>query len=304
MFDKLPETTQALLRERNFPADILDRAVVFPPEAGVLLVGSYAEGLAHPASDLDFLVLLEGDEAMRQEEQHAAVGHPSTIADEILLLANGVEVNFEAVRWPAITPLAQSAQHLALFSGSYDGPPSLPMLQVIEMRFLSRLRSGIPLRGLPRIAAWRERLHADLLPHYWATVNWVGAMDYLEDASSRLERPSDRLAGAIMARIAAEGLILSALAYGGVVLHDLKNASLHVTRMIARGDRLLPPLLDMEELLFPRPERFGREYFDLVFDQAARLYICYKEDGKMPTIVEFLRHYGQGRWVLDTSFVT
>jgi hypothetical protein len=106
-----------------------------------------------------------------------------------------------------------------------------------------------------------------------------------------------------MARIAAEGVVLAALAAKGVTPHDIKLALKYIKRLKQKEETLPEPLLQVETLLFPQKEELGITYFHSILNQLASLFSYVKKDPVLVSVAEFLRQYGQGRWQIDSSFL-
>ena len=307
----LPASVRLALERRNFPLELFETLLRLPPEVGVLLVGSHAEGIATAVSDLDVLVLLEGDEELPPPGAGASlvpVAASSTVVERYLLLAHDLELDVEVVRDTRIAGVETMTGEFALVAGGeVPATRGLPTLQTLELRVLSRLRTGIPLGGAERVESWRRRLHLDLLPHFVAAVAFVRALSYAEDAYSiddTGEGDAARLSAAIAARGGAEAVVAAALATHGVVASwDLKAAPRHVARLRREGVELAPVLLELEELLFPAGGELGRRRIDSVYESAVRLFEHLRDKGSMPGVVAYLRTYGRDRWQLDLSFL-
>jgi Nucleotidyltransferase domain len=223
-------------------------ALPLPSEAAIVAVGSAAQGAAGPGSDVDFLVLLPGDEL-----PSAGAVRATSYGADYVIEADGAVLNPELVTSSGLERLGRLGEALdrafgARAAGSRD--PGYPYLQERELRVVDRLRTGTVLEGAERSTQWRGRLGCSVLCAYWATIHTLGAAHMIETTARRLGRPGGSLDVMIRARMIAEGLVLPALACFGIVVGDLKHAVRHADSLADR--RPLPrALADLRELLFP-----------------------------------------------------
>lgn len=302
----IPESSVAFLRERGLePADLEAVLSPLPREAGVLLVGSVAEGLANRASDLDLLVLLEDDErAGDGSALDREFAFPSQSAVEVLGQLRELEVNLETYRGESLGELGQAIHDLDALRRDPRSVPSLPVLCERDLRFWHRLRTGIPLRGFERVRRWQRDQRIDLLPSYVGVIYYITAFDYLEDAVSWVEAEPDGLTALLTGRTAVEALILSALSCFGVTHPYLKWAPRHVAALGGRAD--LPVVLArFDRLLFPEigGAPAHRAYVGGVCDAARDLFEHMKLAEATRPFIPFLREYCRGRYRLDLSFL-
>ena len=90
----------------------------------------------------------------------------------------------------------------------------IPLIDGPELRFLHRLRTGVPLLNPRLVANWRDEFLVDLLPTYLAVRHFMEIHEYLEDAISH--RAFSEESARHVARIAVEEALVSILAALGV----------------------------------------------------------------------------------------
>jgi hypothetical protein len=282
------------------PLALLRRVASLPDEAGVLLVGSAREGFAYGA-DLDFLVLLADDEEIRFDESAVELVHrPTTLADDYVIFGDGFALNPEVVRPARVERLARAVAPLELFASEPRELPDstpfrLPLLQILELRLLSRLDRGLPLANEGRVAEWRERMNARFVPHYWIVATFFGALDCLASLEQRRDDPAEAETLAVLLRLAAESLLMTGLACAGVVAYDVKYVPAHVRALRERGEPLAPSLEQAGPLLFPDPEALrGDGYERLVRDEAVKLFRFVEERPELAVAAAILRPHCRG----------
>ena len=282
------------------PLSLLRRVASLPDEAGILLVGSAGEGFAYGA-DLDFLVLLADDEEVGFDETGVEVVHrPTTMADDYVIFGEGFALNPEVVRPARLARLAEAVAPLAVFgSDARELPEStpfrLPLLQILELRLLSRLNRGRPLANEGRVEEWRERMNARFVPHYWLVATFFGALDCLGSLDARREDPAEAETLAVLVRLSAESMLMGGLACAGIVVYDLKYVPTHIRRLRERGEPLAPSLERAEPLMFPEPEALrDGGYERLVRTEAVKLFRYVEEQPELAVAAEILRPHCRG----------
>lgn len=148
-------------------------------DAGILVVGSVAEGYQTAASDLDILFLTYGDP---DDAPPAGVRIEAGASSEILTYTGGVEVNSEVIFHRNYAQLATTMQEMMGALATGQELQRLPMFDMYTLRFLHRLRTGIVLSGDDVITRFREDFQVDALPLYLSVLNVVTARERLEDA--------------------------------------------------------------------------------------------------------------------------
>ncbi|MFT4083918.1 MAG: hypothetical protein QM638_15160 [Nocardioides sp.] len=207
----------------------------------ILAVGSQLEQTADPSSDIDVLAVFGGPPP--QSVPAAGVVDMRTLLGPNWIgwfdtTAGRREVNVECL---SVEALHRMGEQLA----PEFGPHRAPLLQALEVRTLSRLRTALPLApddAHTELDRLRDALHLDRLGAFVALVNVVGGESYLRLAEGRIDDP---LGCHIALSSVVEGILLSSLALDGRVLYDLKKISAVLRR--AADDRL-DPTLDLTEV--------------------------------------------------------
>jgi predicted nucleotidyltransferase len=287
--DRLPSPARALLERAGVTDEQLEPLLRWEGDA-LVLVGSAAEGFLTPESDLDFLVLREESEPLEDVLARRGlgeeVGQRSTLVDRILALVEGVEIDVWILARDRFAPLEETLARSVEDDGRIR---SLPGLQYLEQKALSRLHGALPLYGDEALARWREALRIDRLPAIVAAQTLVDALSYLEDAAALLG-VGEELGSAIATRAAGERLVQGALAARGVVGWDLRYAGLHRERLGAP----LPSALDrLEDLLFPPRPLDASAALDRALDTAEALLAEVDRNA-----ADYVRAFGKGRWKL------
>lgn|GEM_PF-3524924 len=291
---RLPPPARALLERTRVTNEQLEPFLRWEDDA-LVLVGSAAEGFLTPESDLDFLVLREESEPLEDVLARRGlgedVGQRSTLVDRILALVGDVEIDVWILARDRFAPLEET---LARSIDSDGRIISLPGLQYLEQKALSRLHGAVPLYGEEALARWRAALRIEWLPSIVAAQALVDALSYLEDAAALLGL-GEELGSAIATRAAGERLVQGALAARGVVGWDLRYAGLHRERLRAP----LPAALDhLEDLLFPPRPLDAAAFLDRALDTAEALLAEVDRNA-----ADYVRAFGKGRWKLPRDVV-
>jgi hypothetical protein len=302
-YDRLPATAQAALDAGGIDSGELESAFNLPPHAGLLLVGSHADGRATATSDLDFLVLLEGDEELPGVDVGDTISFSYGILERKLVLLGTQEVDLEVMHWRQLPRFGQSLWDLTRLSAQSEyTSTSFPVFLLEEIRALNRLRTGVPLRGIPRVERWRADLHLENLALYRALSCFLNAMSWIEDAVNLKRAGAADFGPALAARVGAEELLLGTLAYHGHILVDLRFAAHYSDVWKKSGDPTPGALDDMQELLFPQTDLLA-DYPDRIYELAVDLFRFYDHDGKQAGLTTGIRWFGRNRWHLDLSFL-
>jgi len=291
---RLPPPVQALLERAGVTDAQLETLLRWDGD-GLVLVGSAAEGFLTPESDLDFLVLREESEPLEDvlagRGLDEDVGQRSTLVDRILALVEGVEIDVWILARDRFAPLEETLARSVEADGRIR---SLPGLQYLEQKALSRLHGALPVYGEEALARWREALRIDRLPSIVAAQMLVEALSYLEDAAALLG-VGEELGSAIATRAAAERLVQGALAAHGVVGWDLRYAGLQRERLPDPG----PVLEQLEDLLFPPRPLDASAALDRALDAAEALLVLVD-----PNAANYIRAWGKGRWKLPRDVLS
>ena len=295
--DRLPPPARALLERAGVTDERLEPLLRWEGD-GLALVGSAAEGFLTPESDLDFLVLREEseplDDVLARRELGEVVAQRSTLVDRILALVEGVEIDVWILARDRFASLEETLARSIDPEGRIS---SLPGLQYLEQKALSRLHGAVPVYGDEALSRWRVALRVEWLPSIVAAQMLVEALSYLEDAAALL-RPGHDLGSVIASRAAGERLVQGALAAVGVVGWDLRYAGLHRDRLRADGAVVSSALDRLEDLLFPPHPLDASASLELALDVAGDLLAELDERPRMRHAAAYVRAFGEGRWKL------
>ena len=291
---RLPAQARALLERAGVTDEQLEPLLRWEGD-GLVLVGSAAEGFLTPESDLDFLVLREAseplDDLLARRGLGAEVGQRSTLVDRILVLVEDVEIDVWLLGRDRFAPLEETLARSIDADGRIR---SLPGLQYLEQKTLSRLHGALPVYGEEALGRWRAALRIDRLPAIVAAQMLVDALSYLEDAAALLGI-GEELGSAIATRAAGERLVQGALAAHGVVGWDLRYAGLHRGRLPDPG----PVLEHLEDLLFPPRPLDASAALDRGLDMTEALLAQVDRNA-----ADYVRAFGKGRWKLPRDVVS
>jgi hypothetical protein len=302
-YDRLPVTARAALDASGIDPGELENAFNLPPDAGLLLVGSHADGRATEKSDLDFLVLLEDDEELPGVDVGDTISFSYGFLDRKLVLLGTQEFDLELMHWRHLPRFGESLQDLTRLSAQSESTSaSFPVFLLEEIRALNRLRTGVPIRGMPRVERWRAGLNLENLSLYRALSCFLNAMSWIEDAVNLQRAGATDFGPAVAARVGAEELLLGTLAYHGRVLVDLRFAAHYSDVWKKSGDPIPGALDDMQGLLFPQSDSLA-DYPNRIYELAVELFHFYDHDGRQPGLVPGIRWFGRNRWHLDLSFL-
>jgi hypothetical protein len=270
----LPERVRHRIARAGLTGQDLQAVLGWPASDGLIFAGSLADGTGRHESDLDFVVLHEGEgrfaDLIADRGFEPAEVTRSSFVDRLLTVVGGIEFDIWVVDREQAAPLRQVLASSVTPQGELL---SLPGLQYLEMKLLTRLYNPTVLQLPATVEAWRQALRVSALPVIKIAGGLVGCLSYLEDAWSIGNlAEADVVAGAdggadgagpggagvadpfgtvIAARGAAEQLVQSALASTGVLTWDLRYARAHRDRLAAAGAELPVPLRDLESLLLP-----------------------------------------------------
>lgn len=158
----------------------------------------------------------------------------------------------------------------------------LPAPDLMEIRFLARLRSGAVIEGADIAAAWRSRLHTDRLLSFYAACTFDVAQHYRRRADAAIA-DGDLLTAGLLAHTAAEHLAFCAVVPRGVVLHESKKLGAHIAAL--RGLPVPRVLAELEDFVWePRPTTRTR----LLAEWTADLLVHLRADPGFADTVTFL----------------
>jgi predicted nucleotidyltransferase len=191
---------------------ILSGLVSDPAACGVLLTGSLAAGNGTPSSDVDLMVLIPHRTSLVTSRE--GVRFKNSRFSEALQYCDGIEVNIELAERHRV---AEIMTWMTAIAPALYKPSELKFIPIIdgpELRFLQRLRTGLPLLNPGLVASWRDEFLVELLPTYLAVRHFMEVHEYLEDAISHhaFSEESSRH----VARISVEEALVSILAALGI----------------------------------------------------------------------------------------
>lgn len=213
----------------------------------LLAVGSHVSGVADGDSDTDFLAVYgEGTEVPGSVPLPGAISLASSLSANWIGELAGCEVNVEAISEARLLELG------ALLAPRLSATSS-PMLQMLDVRLLDRIRTGIalPIGDRPPdaeyLAALRRRLHVDRLPLLLIVAYLGSAASYLAKAQRRLE---DRHTVHLALEAVAENASFITLCLYGIAPYAMKKAP----RLLSQVEREHPDtpftVADLDELWF------------------------------------------------------
>ncbi|MEU2060966.1 hypothetical protein [Streptomyces sp. NPDC013455] len=214
---------------------LLGRRFAWPRGSGVLLAGSTAEGVAMRGSNVNVLVLDAPDDWTPDHESTGSVLRPMSLARNHLFPGDPV-VNMDVLRARPLHDLAELASGMSRIQDPGTPDLELPVLDTLEIRFLSRLRGGRVLHGPETVERWRLRTGVRWLPAFHCATTYLTADHFRRKA---LTAHADRLPldASVLFRLAVEHLLISALAAEGRVLHEVKNLGRTIGAVRAAGAR-------------------------------------------------------------------
>ncbi|MEU6332503.1 hypothetical protein ABZ851_35435 [Streptomyces sp. NPDC047049] len=216
-------------------AALLGRRFPWPEESGVLLAGSTTEGVAMRGSNVNVLVLDAPDDWTPDHEGTGPVLRPMSLARNHLFSGDPV-VNMDVLRPRPLRDLAELASGMSRIQDPGTPDLELPVLDVLEIRFLSRLRGGRVLHGPETVERWRQRTGVRWLPAFHCATTYLTADHFRRKA---MTAHADRLPldASVLFRLAVEHLLISALAAEGRVLHEVKNLGRTIGAVLSAGAR-------------------------------------------------------------------
>ena len=237
--------TEFLSRWGLHPTDLLGHIRPMQPSESVLVVGSIADGLANELSDIDLLVIGDGELA------DGFIQREATSEESVVRLPRGQEVNLEYWNTRNMEDLRERMR--PNFELLKNPVPNgwFTKLNDSELRLLHRLRTGMVLTN-PEIASyWREQLQLEVLPVYLLLQGVGMHFAYREDAIAQNKYEHDVYSTLIMLRLAAENMAYAMVASVGESLPARK----WLTRLLRRNQSVLGER-QVNELLsyfFPNP---------------------------------------------------
>lgn len=315
----LPEQVRHRIARAGLTAEDLQAVLGWPASDGLIFAGSLADGTGSRESDLDFVVLHDGEG--RFTDQIADRGFEpaevtrSSFVDRLLTVVGGIEFDIWVVDREQASPLRQVLASSVTPQGELL---SLPGLQYLEMKLLTRLYSATVLQSAATVESWRQALRVSALPVIRIAGGLVGCISYLEDAWSigdlaagdgRIDgggpgpaRVADPFGTVIAARSAAEQLVQAALASTGVLTWDLRYARAHRDRLAACGAELPMPLRDLESLLLPAADTDADGYARQVMSCLAS-YVAGLTSPPEQAALNYIRTFAAERFALDLPFL-
>ncbi|GAA0713847.1 nucleotidyltransferase domain-containing protein [Dokdonella soli] len=172
----------------------------------LLLVGSVAEGLANPESDLD-LLLLANDRDAGEHELHG---------DMLRAMPEGFDLNIEVIthaRAEAVCRFFLHNLNEARRPAAAGAPRSLTFVGADELRLLHRLRTGIPLiASANSVDTLRDCYALHALPDFCTLQHVACHLRLRADASQTVQDAGDPHTPLVMSQLAGQHLIAAVLA--------------------------------------------------------------------------------------------
>jgi hypothetical protein len=178
---------------------------------------------------------------------------PMSLADNHIVDLDPV-VSIDVLHPGRLRDLAALASGMAMVGDPRTPDLSLPVLDMLEIRLLARLRGGQVLHGADTVDLWRERLALSWLPAFHCATTYLAGVHFHRKAVTA-HRDGMPVDAAVLVRLTVEHLLIAALAADGRVLHEVKNLG----RTVAAGLRTWSPpprvLAEAADLLCgaPRP---------------------------------------------------
>jgi len=309
----LPEQVRHRIAQAGLTAADLRAVLGWPASDGLIFAGSLADGTGRRESDLDFVVLRESEG--RFTDQIADRGFEpvevtrSSFVDRVLTVVGGIEFDVWVVDREQASPLRQVLASSVTAQGELV---SLPGLQYLEMKLLTRLYHPTVLQSAATVESWRQALRVSALPVIKIAGGLVGCLSYLEDAWAigNLDndndtgdgRAGDPFGTVIATRGAAEQLVQAALASTGVLTWDLRYARAHRDRLAAAGAELPMPLRDLESLLLPAAGIDADGYARQVMGCLAG-YVAGLTSAPEQAALAYIRTFAAERFALNLPFL-
>jgi hypothetical protein len=315
----LPEQVRHRIAHAGLTAQDLQAVLDWPASDGLIFAGSLADGTGRRESDLDFVVLHEGEgrftDLIADRGFEPAEVTRSSFVDRLLTVVGGIEFDIWVVDRQQASPLRQVLASSVTPQGELL---SLPGLQYLEMKLLTRLYNPTVLQLAATVESWRQALRVSALPVIKIAGGLVGCLSFLEDAWSigNLAAGDGRVEGSgpggawvedpfgtvIAARSAAEQLVQAALASTGVLTWDLRYARAHRDRLAASGAELPMPLRDLESLLLPAAGVDADGYARQVMGCLAS-YVAGLSSAPEQAALDYVRTFAAERFALDLPFL-
>lgn len=191
---------------------LLSGLVSDPASCGVLLTGSLATGNGTPSSDVDLMVLVPHRTSLITSKE--GMRFKNSRFSEALQYCDGIEVNIELAERGRV---AEIMTWMTAIAPALYKPSELKFIPIIdgpELRFLNRLRTGIPLLNPDLVTSWRDEFLVELLPTYLTVRHFMEVHEYLEDAISH--KAFSEESSRHVARISVEEALVSILAAQGI----------------------------------------------------------------------------------------
>ena len=324
----LPEQVRHRIARAGLTGQDLQAVLGWPASDGLIFAGSLADGTGRHESDLDFVVLHEGEgrfaDLIADRGFEPAEVTRSSFVDRLLTVVGGIEFDIWVVDREQAAPLRQVLASSVTPQGELL---SLPGLQYLEMKLLTRLYNPTVLQLPATVESWRQALRVSALPVIKIAGGLVGCLSYLEDAWSignlaeavatgaeagaegRADGGGSGGAGVadpfgtvIATRGAAEQLVQAALASTGVLTWDLRYARAHRDRLAAAGADLPVPLRDLESLLLPAAGTDAGDYARQVMG-CLESYVAGLSSPPELAALDYIRTFAAERFALNLPFL-
>ncbi|MFD0889829.1 hypothetical protein ACFQ08_35260, partial [Streptosporangium algeriense] len=240
--------------------ETLARRFSWPDGGGVVLAGSTAEGVAMRGSNVNVLLVDAPYGWAPPGDGTPYVVRPMSLCLNHIYSSDPV-ISLEVLRPRQLDGLAELAAGMSRIEDPGTPDLELPVLDVLEIRLLSRLRGGLVLHGEEVVERWRKRMELGWLPAFHCATTYLTALHFHRKAATA-QADGLPLDASVQLRLAVEHLLVSALAADGRVLHEVKNLGRHLTADLSAGVER-PRLLAEADGLLRRdmtavPELFAR----------------------------------------------
>ncbi|MER7208946.1 hypothetical protein [Streptosporangium sp. NPDC000239] len=269
--------------------EALARRFSWPDGCGVVLAGSTAEGVAMRGSNVNVLVVDAPYGWAPPGDGTPCVVRPMSLCLNHIYSCDPV-ISLEVLR--PLDGLAELAAGMSRVGDPGTPDLELPVLDVLEIRLLSRLRGGLVLHGDETVERWRKRMELGWLPAFHCATTYLTALHFHRKAATA-QADGLPLDASVQLRLAVEHLLVSALAADDRVLHEVKNLGRHLTAdLSAAVDR--PRLLVEAGALLRRDMTAVPELFARIEELAAGLLDWLPGTEHGATAARYLRGQGLG----------
>lgn len=263
-----------------------------PEKSSLMLVGSIAESMATPESDIDLLLLVEKEDQLDYSngvEWSFSSGEPYKPVT-VKIFPKGIEFDIEICVLEKAGDLLGSVGKLMDFMGNTSSIDGIPKLQTQEIRFIHQLRSGWKLSNESIADYWQSSFQTKHLPLYSMVNNFIEYMELLEDVISA-ERKHNLLDVSNIGRICSEHLAMTLLGMGGFTNPNRKWLAHALFDLKKQRPEFAGPTDQAIHLLFP-PAHFketeASQYINQLKKAGEQLRILMNRDARLSNMLDLL----------------